>query len=273
MCTELGRDTLIENCLLGTPTSPPNVLGIDCHLLWHQGTNIDPTRVQYIQQMLQACQGDNITHPACVKLLMEDPANTQPLRDNLTQFCSNKVGDPTWANVCACYYPDSFYQQLRESLAQFYQIPEEYLNVGGRKCIYKPCTDSPIQYDYGEECDQNNISVCTQSINVTANGTLDNVEFKQDCGFNRKVICDPACIAPLKCVDGKCVDKEACISNAQCGTLYECKSGRCVKKPEGMQWYVKVMIALAVVAGVVGLLFGLRKLLKGKTKSPAQVSR
>jgi hypothetical protein len=266
MCTELGRSTLVKDCLLGTPTSPPNVLGIDCHLLWHQGTNIDFTRVQYIQQMLQACQGSNVTHPACVKLLMEDPANTQPLRDHLTQFCSTKVGDPTWANVCACYYPDSFYQQLRESLARFYQIPEEYLNVGGRKCIYKPCTDSPIQYDYKEDCDQNNISVCTQSINVTANGALDNVEFKQDCGFNRKVICDPECIAPLKCVDGKCVDKEACISNAQCGTLYECKSGRCVKKPEGMQWYVKVMIALAVVAGVVGLIFGLRKLLKGKKK-------
>lgn len=265
VCTELGRDTLVKNCLIGTPTSPPNVLGIDCHLLWHEGTDIESQRVLYIQNMLQACK-DNITHPACIKLLMQDPDNTQLLRDYLTDFCSKKVGDPIWANVCACYYPDSFYQQLRESLARFYQIPEEYLNVGGRKCIYKPCTESPIQYDYDEKCDQLNISVCTQSIDVTAAG-LENVEFKQDCGFNRKVICDPECVAPLTCVNGDCVDKQACTADSQCGTLYECKDGRCTKKPEGMKWYVKFLIALAAIAVAVGLFFGLRKVFKKAPKT------
>ena len=267
-CSELGRSALVKRCLLGTPNTPANVLGIDCQLLWHQGDGFSNERVTYINNMLQACRGSNITHPACVKLLMEDPDNTQPLRDHLTEFCSTKVGDDAWANVCACFYPESFYQKLRESLAKFYQIPEEYLNVGGRKCIFKTCADSPLQYDYGDDCDQSNIAVCTQSISVTADG-LKNVEFKQDCGFNKRVFCDPECVAPLKCVNGDCVDKQACTADVQCGTLYECKAGRCAKKPEGMKWYFKAMIALAAIACVVFLGFGVKKLISArKSKTP-----
>lgn len=277
-CVSGGRDLLVEQCLIGIPTTPgqpnipPNVLGPDCHLLWQEGTNINPTRQTYIAKMLQACQGANITHPACVNLMREDPDNTQILRDYLTQFCSQNVGNPTYSDMCACFYPDSFYQQLRKSLAEFYQIPEEYLNVGGRKCIYRPCAESPIKYDYAEQdCDPRSISVCTQSIDIATDGRLENVEFKQDCGFNRNVTCATKCIEPLTCVNGECVDKQACVADAQCGTLYECKSGRCVKKPEGLKWYFKFMIALAVIGVVVGLFFGLRKALNGRESAKSIV--
>ena len=274
VCTD--RSALVEQCLVGIPVTgqppiPPNVLGTDCHLLWQQGTNVNPTRELYIERMLQACQGNNITHPACVNLMREDPDNTQLLRDYLTQFCGKpeNIGNPDYGNMCACFYPDSFYQKLREGLARFYQIPQEYLNLGGRSCIYRPCAESPIQYEYADQqCGSRNISVCTQSISVTANG-LENVDFKQDCGFNRRVFCDPECVAPLTCVDGDCVDKQACTADVQCGTLYECKAGRCAKKPEGMKWYFKAMIALAAIACVVFLGFGVKKLISArKSKTP-----
>lgn len=273
-CKNSGRDSLIEQCLVGIPVPgqpniPPDVLGPDCHLLWHQGTGVDPTRSLYIEKMLQACQGNNITHPACVNLMREDPDNTQILRDYLTKFCAENVGNADYLNMCACFYPDSFYQRLRKSLAEFYQIPDEYLNVGGRACIYRPCNESPIKHDYSEQpCDPMSVSVCTQSISLTTDGVLKDAEFKQDCNFNRNVTCATECIAPKTCVNGACVDKEACVADAQCGTLYECKNGRCTKKAEGMKWYFKFLIGLLVTAAVVGLIFGIRKIIKARKSPP-----
>ena len=254
-CNQVGWDKLYLRCIdSGDPNKPANVLGTNCHLFWHmpEDPDEDPdfVRAQYIDAMLVACQNPtDITHPACIKLMRDDPVNTQSLRNYLSGFCAEQVGNPTYNTMCACFYPDKFYTDLRAAFAKYYVIPEDMLNIGGRKCLYTPCALSPLQSEFGVEskCPDLNIQNCIQTINIDSEGGLKDVSFKQQCNFYERNICDPACIAPKTCVGGFCVDKTICKSNADCGTDGVCTNGVCSKKSSLSIWQILLIIIGVIV--------------------------
>jgi LPXTG-motif cell wall-anchored protein len=270
---------LFENCVDPTNQSA-NVLGVGCHLLVTElPGDRNFVRGLYIEKMLEACaapSGENIGHPACVKLIREQPIDAFPLRQFLKGFCSDKVNNSAYTSICGCFYPDSFYNNLRKDLGKFYDIPDNLL-LGGRQCLWPDCHNSPLKDNPDEPpCDELQLFQCIQTINFTSTGNLTDVTFHQyqQCGdIQRRDICDPACEAPKVCMAGNvCADPDKCTRDADCGPngTMSCEDGVCVDKPK-KYWPIILGILLGLLAlGVAGFVFW--KWRKNKASASAESS-
>lgn len=278
-CDEGAYQKLVDDCL--GPGGDP--LGTNCFILGQPSDKegADLRIIQYINVMKIRCHDENfIGHPSCVALMSNFPEDTFDLRVFLRGFCNDKVGSTAWRNVCACFYPDDFYDQLRTTIAKFYDVPDAWINQG-RQCLFPDCHNSPLKDDpNAPPCEPLNIQQCIQNITITSQGDISNIVIRQDaqCGaVKRRDTCDVPCVAPEQCVAGVCLDPTKCTQDNDCGVNgdKECKDGVCVDKKTN--WFKIIGIFLGVVA-VICVGFGVYKLLKkrsaqaAKTLTPAVAS-
>lgn len=280
-CEDGTIGALFESCIdVNNPNRDP--LGPGCHLLVTQLPEdhpFDAVRQMYITEMLTACRRPGtIGHPACVKLMRENAIDASPLRAYLHNFCTTETtpDDMAYRSICACFYADSFYDNIRNSLAERYNFPAEFMN-GGRKCYFPACANSPLNDDPSSpRCPDMNLTTCIQTINFTGTGRITDVTFNQEqhCGdIQRRDICDPACEAPKVCMAGNvCADPERCTQDADCGPngTMSCEDGVCVDKPQ-KYWPIILGILLGLLAlGVGGFVFW--KWRKNKASTSAESS-
>tara|TARA_B100001094_G_scaffold308067_1_gene340330 strand:+ start:421 stop:2181 length:1761 start_codon:yes stop_codon:yes gene_type:complete len=74
--------------------------------------------------------------------------------------------------LCACNWPDEYYDNVKHNLMNFYKVSESQL-AGGRKCLYKPCETHKIQYvnDIIDDCPADNYLHCIQEMPITVGAT------------------------------------------------------------------------------------------------------
>jgi hypothetical protein len=202
----------------------------------------------------------------------EEPYNTFELRQFLTGFCYDKVGSVAHAGICSCFFPDAFYDDLRDHIAKFYDVPANLISQG-KQCIFPACHNSRLKDDpEALPCQAFNLQQCIQTVNITTTGDITNVIVKQDsvCGdIRRRDTCDPPCVAPEQCVAGVCLDPTKCTQDNDCGVNgdKECKDGVCVDKKTN--WMKRIGIFLGVVA-LICICFGIYKLFKTRAAQAAK---
>ena len=71
-------------------------------------------------------------------------------------------------DLCACNWPDEFYENIRDNLQDFYNVPY-YRLPQNRKCIYKKCESAEIRHageEYLENCPKESIVHCIQRMDI-----------------------------------------------------------------------------------------------------------
>ena len=273
-CIQDNENGLYFRCV----TDPDsNVLGVGCHTLALASNSL--IRYDYIDRLNQVCPyGDNIKHPACISAMEEFPSDTAVLKQHLLNFCKDKENNPEYRDVCACFYRDSFYEDILKQIQERFVIPLELLD-GGRKCYYPPCAAAAIQYDPpANVCKAVNLVNCIQTITVNSSGQIDRLVINQDiqgCGSIRPISedCPTPCTRPEVCLDGRCQDPDRCTSNAECGkdeagNPRKCNAGVCEDIPK-TSTLTKVGYAFAIIAGLVFVVLLIKWLAGRRGKAPA----
>ena len=71
-------------------------------------------------------------------------------------------------DICACNWPQGFYNKTRDNLQNVFNIPDSKL-PGGRKCLYKPCQTAAIRWKReisAPECPPDTLVSCVQELDV-----------------------------------------------------------------------------------------------------------
>jgi len=104
----------------------------------------------------------------------------------LREFCSKS---PAWSNttgpnasyskICGCYYPDSYYENLKKIISDKTKIPENML--GDKRCFSSLCSNSEMT---NTNCPDLNILTCINNVNFNGNvndsGNI-NINQTNDC--------------------------------------------------------------------------------------------
>lgn len=104
----------------------------------------------------------------------------------LREFCSKS---PAWSNttgpnasyskICGCYYPDSYYENLKKIISDKTKIPEDML--GDKRCFSSLCSNSEMT---NTNCPDLNILTCINNVNFNGNvndsGNI-NINQTNDC--------------------------------------------------------------------------------------------
>jgi hypothetical protein len=163
---------------------PENIINPLCKKLEKMG---EVALNNYNKGMEKYCMAsiDNLHQATCVDWCKSHPALcTKP---KLNAFCSTEkaMGNPDYADICGCFYPDTVYAAARETLAKNFSVPEGVLG-GGRKCYFPRCDSARIQFEAEDyKCPSLNLVNCIQNIDINAqNAKIDKIEIKQSaqCG-------------------------------------------------------------------------------------------
>lgn len=176
----------------------------------------------------------------------------KPLRD----LCADKVGDLTYRNICACYYPSEVYSNMAEEIAAEYNLAGDILDAQPQ-CIYHDCQTAAIQAPPSNKpCPDINIASCTQSVTVNSNGEVDLDEMKVDqkCENYMYPKNDDVNSGGKTSVNSGDTTSNTCSVNANCGTSQTCTNGKCTAKEKSFiakYWWV-ILIAVVLVITVAG---------------------
>ena len=218
-----------------------------CGNLWEGLKNNEPLCNSFRKQICMKSV-DTLNDPDCIKWCKENPLICSP--SVIKEKCKDaKPGDPTYSNLCGCYYPESFYINLREELATKWNIPPEFLS-GGKSCYSSACGGSDlIPPNDRVKCKEVSLSQCNQIINVQGTKiVLGSNAFTQnaDCqnaisiikkGSSKSCTKDSEC-GSLKCssVTRQCEASptaKPCSTNEQCSGGLICTSGKCIAANSG----------------------------------------
>jgi hypothetical protein len=122
------------------------------------------------------CVGENLNKQVCKDYCK---ANLSACSDNLKEFCKDKIGNPKYDAICACFYDDKVYIDISTKLAKDWNFPEE-LNDPRAQCVYDKCKQATIVP--AGECKAISIASCIQNVNIDTKGetNIENVYIKQD---------------------------------------------------------------------------------------------
>ena len=143
------------------------------------------------QNLTSYCTSDRGTmnEMGCIKFCNEYP---EKCTDEYKKYCSkiyeeaksNKQIDDKFLrnnnNICGCYWPQEFYDNIIEKLGDEYQVPKVILQnlAGNPPCLYSSCVSSatkPKNYD-NVDCPDINFSKCIQNINVDNSGNINKLD-------------------------------------------------------------------------------------------------
>jgi hypothetical protein len=141
----------------------------ECGTLYWDGSSTLPQSCNAV--LKKWCStGDNILDPKCTKYIKNDNENYFKLK---TRCASKKPGDEggKWDDICACYYPASFYMGITKSLGAKWDMPPEYANPLPQ-CVYPQCKLSSINPDpVLKGCGGVSFTSCIQNLTVDASGS------------------------------------------------------------------------------------------------------
>ena len=214
-----------------------------CGNLWQGIENKEPLCNTYMNDVCMKSV-DTLNDPDCIKWCKANPliCKTSKIKD----FCAKvKPGDPTYSNLCGCYYPESFYINLRDELASKWNIPSEFLS-GGKSCYSSACGGSDlIPLGDREKCKEVSLSQCNQTINIegtkvvlASNALTQNADCKNAISMIKKGS-SKSCTKDSECGSLKCssVTKQCeasptakpCSTNEPCSGGLICTSGKCIE--------------------------------------------
>ena len=230
--------TVIDNACLKDITS---VIKSGCEAL-----ATDPSinvRNQYNTLMQERCTKttiDNLNEGTCLEWCNKN----RDICNNavISNFCKDKIGQEKYDNLCACFYPEQVYQDIRNKLATEFSIPADLLS-GGRQCYLPICSDAAIQYNQGATCKDLNLVKCVNEVQIANNGTVGNITIAQDSkcqnftgngGGGGGGGGGPTCTSS-QCGGYQCDNKTnkcatTCVNDTGCYTGYNCNNGRCETK-------------------------------------------
>tara|TARA_B100000900_G_scaffold59254_1_gene44702 strand:- start:493 stop:1524 length:1032 start_codon:yes stop_codon:yes gene_type:complete len=118
--------------------------------------------------------------------LCHDILKTNNNQSDLREFCSKA---PAWDNdngpnkdytdICGCFYPDSYYNNLKKIISEKTKIPENML--GDKRCFSSLCSNSDMT---NTNCPDLNILTCINNVNFKGNvNNTSNININQtnDC--------------------------------------------------------------------------------------------
>jgi len=131
--------------------------------------------------MVNYCQGDNLSNTKCKEFCGN---NKYICASNIASYCADKTPGPDNDDICACYYPTSFYDNLTKQAQQPYidagmdpTFVQSMISV--QPCNYSKCATSKYKSPTSENQYCN--SVCIQNVVLNTGGDiLGNVEVKQN---------------------------------------------------------------------------------------------
>jgi len=171
-------------------------------------------------------KNDNQT---CIDILANNNKDSY-VREKLEEFCSSDVaydhdkGEPVkeYTDVCGCYYPEDYYNNLVKKLKESYpNIPEHSYN--DKTCFSTLCARSPLKKNISEEqCPDQYFLSCINNAEFEAGGDMSGIEVGQgnDCNIyvekGEFPFCGRSCEkegdCPGKCencIDGKCKNEDS----------------------------------------------------------------
>jgi len=173
------------NTLMSSYCQQPDASGVvnmltdsNCQIL----KKSDPTL--YNEILKQACTGNNLTTTACQNFCNQKDSNGNNLgycQQALIDYCKNKQPG-TNDQLCACYYPNSFYTSIRDKLSADYNVSPTLLSgLSGPNCVYPPCgSGNNIAPSKGQTCSDVNLTQCIQDVTLSNSGTVTNLNVNQN---------------------------------------------------------------------------------------------
>ena len=136
--------------------------------LWKcQGDNWQNTKLGN-QQIQAICSGDYLNNPDCM-YYCNNKTGEQSCDSNIYEYCKNP--DNYDKPVCACYMPESFYQNIVGDLNKTFKTNLSY--NGNPACIYPKCTRTTLKPEVirNKTCSLN-ITDCIDDIKVDGDGHI-----------------------------------------------------------------------------------------------------
>ena len=136
--------------------------------LWKcQGDNWQNTKLGN-EQIQKICSGDYLNNPDCM-YYCNNKTGERSCDANIYEYCKNPENFDK--PVCACYMPDSFYQNIVSGLNKAFKTNLKY--SGNPSCVYPKCALSTLKPEAirGKSC-QMSITSCIDDIKVDKDGNI-----------------------------------------------------------------------------------------------------
>jgi hypothetical protein len=176
-------DVLLEKCVDDKDLS--KITDYSCAVLATNKTY--SIKSKYDKAASQYCDVDeNLKSEFCLNWCKDNKSKCiQKLRD----VCFDKKDDPSFKSVCACYYPQTFYDEINKEIGDVWNVPSRYMN-SNPECMFPQCQVSELR-NTNVVCPDISFVKCIneQNFNLT-NSTVDGVTIKQgnDCGKSFKKV-------------------------------------------------------------------------------------
>jgi hypothetical protein len=175
-------DTLLEKCVDDADLS--KIADYSCAVL---ATNKNySVKSKYNKAASQYCDDEkNLKSEFCLNWCKDNKSKCiQKLRD----VCYNKEGVPSFKSVCACYYPQTFYDKINKEIGDVWKVPPEFMN-SNPECMFPQCQVSELR-NKNVKCPETSFVKCINEQNFNlSNSTVGAVTFKEtsNCGqFDKK---------------------------------------------------------------------------------------
>lgn len=172
---------------------------------------------------------DNLNDTPCLTWCINNPQYCS--KSVILDYCKDKMNEEKYNGLCGCFYPESVYAGVRDKLSKEFSVPSD-LFAGGRQCYFPLCANAAIEYSSTAPCKDLNLVSCVNNVDIKNDGTIGSVTVAQtsECknfsnGGDSK--CDDINCNGYLCNPTTDTCYTTCTTNAQCGTSYECKNGRC----------------------------------------------
>lgn len=167
----------------------------------------------------QNTDGSRFKEPACRRFCTE---NLNQCENKLKEVCKNKKpNDPTWSEICGCWYDDSVYTNFYNSLAEKWNVPDGFF-VQPRVCGFPECKSANPAYRQPppkEGCPPLNVTTCLANVKIDVSGSI-----VKDSPISVTVA--PGCKSSYTPKPSSCSDTKPCPSTSD-----KCVQGKCVPIP------------------------------------------
>lgn len=111
-------------------------------------------------------------------------AKENPDQINLEKICksNNRNTNPKWNEICACYKPFSFYENINKTMNEKWGVPLNFMNFQP-ECIYPQCKISPFmrsKYKDGNICPNPSFTQCVSNVKMNIeNSDINDIKINQ----------------------------------------------------------------------------------------------
>ena len=163
----------------------------------------------------------------CIDALRNASSNlsTIELRDICSRapFYINGEANPLYNNICGCFYPDEYYDSLKEHMKErFPNLPDATL--GDKTCYSTACANSDLKGLVSTtQCPDVNFLECVNNLefnveSISGDGTIA-IDQKNDCNVYTEEFLD----TKIAC-GSKCENDDGCPTNCPCSENKVCEN-------------------------------------------------